>query len=224
MSAKFKKLRTEVRAIYRCSPDVKEKFIAGLKHQTTCAVTGHLCDDVPALKQATVGFSLGKASCDLARSSGAVMLLDDNFHTVFNAVQWGRNLFDNCRKFIQFQLTVNISCIWIVLLGGISLGQAPFSILQLLWINLIMDILAAIALSSEAPLPGKLRKERVNLKKDALVTAIMWRQIYSQVLYQIIVMTTFLYAAPSMFNIKYNLVTSELYNEASGDQLGGATY
>jgi magnesium-transporting ATPase (P-type) len=186
---------------------VKELFLAGLSQLTTCAVTGHLADDVPAIKQASVGFTLGKCGCDLARASGDVIILDDDFNSIYNAVQWGRNLFDNCRKFIQFQLTVNISCIWIVLLGGISLGQSPFSVLELLWINLIMDVLAAIALSSEAPLPGELRKERVNLKKDALVTPIMWRQIYSQTLYQVLVMTTLLYAAPAMFGIKYNLVT-----------------
>jgi len=207
MQTKFKQLRKQVRAVYRCTPDVKELFLAGLSQLTTCAVTGHLAGDVPAIKQASVGFTLGKCGCDLARASGDVIILDDDFNSVYNAVQWGRNLFDNCRKFIQFQLTVNISCIWIVLLGGISLGQSPFSVLELLWINLIMDVLAAIALSSEAPLPGELRKERVNLKKDALVTPIMWRQIYSQTLYQVLVMTTLLYAAPAMFGIKYNLVT-----------------
>ena len=207
MKTKFMQMRKQVRAIYRCTPDVKEKFLAGLSELTTCAVTGHLADDVPAIKQASVGFTLGKSGCDLARASADVIILDDDFNSVYNAVQWGRNLFDNCRKFIQFQLTVNISCIWIVLLGGISLGQSPFSVLELLWVNLIMDVLAAIALSSEAPIPGELRKERVNLKKDALVTPIMWRQIYSQVLYQVLVMTTLLYAAPAMFGIEYNLVT-----------------
>jgi magnesium-transporting ATPase (P-type) len=110
-------------------------------------------------------------------------MLDDNFVSIFNAVRWGRNVFDNVRKFIQFQMTVNFSCLWIVILGGASLGLSPFTILQLLWINLVMDILAAIALSSEAPIEGELRPERINLQEDQLVSNYMWRSIYTQVTY-----------------------------------------
>ena len=152
------------------------------------------------------------------------MLLDDDFNSIFNAVRWGRNVFDNVKKFLQFQLTVNISCLWIVILGGASLGMSPFSILQLLWINLIMDILAAIAMASEAPIPGELRQERVNLKTDPLVTRSMWSAIYSQLIYQIVVMTTLLYAAPAMFGINYNLVKTPLYTSDTEGVDGGATY
>ena len=152
------------------------------------------------------------------------MLLDDDFNSIFNAVRWGRNVFDNVKKFLQFQLTVNISCLWIVILGGASLGMSPFSILQLLWINLIMDILAAIAMASEAPIPGELRQERVNLKTDPLVTRSMWSAIYSQLIYQIVVMTTLLYATPAMFGINYNLVKTPLYTSDAEGVDGGATY
>lgn len=152
------------------------------------------------------------------------MLLDDDFNSIFNAVRWGRNVFDNVKKFLQFQLTVNISCLWIVILGGASLGMSPFSILQLLWINLIMDILAAIAMASEAPIPGELRQERVNLKTDPLVTRSMWSAIYSQLIYQIVVMTTLLYATPAMFGINYNLVKTPLYTSDTEGVDGGATY
>lgn len=160
---------------------------------------------------------MGKSGCDVAKENADIILLDDDFKSIFNAVRWGRNVFDNCRKFIQFQLTVNLSCLWIVILGGASLGLSPFSILQLLWINLVMDVLAAIALASEAPHPTQIRKERVNLKKDPLISPIMWRTIFSQLAYQVLVMTTLLYAAPTIFGIQYNLVETPLYSsDAAG--------
>ncbi|MFO0116274.1 MAG: cation transporting ATPase C-terminal domain-containing protein [bacterium] len=113
-----------------------------------------------------------------------------------------------------------------MILGGATLGMSPFTILQLLWINLIMDILAAIAMASEAPIPGELRQERVNLKTDPLVTRSMWSAIYSQLIYQILVMTVLLYSAPAMFGIDYNLVTTPLYTSGADgvDGDGGATY
>ena len=121
-------------------------------------------------------------------------------------------------------MTVNLSCLWIVILGGATLGLSPFSILQLLWINLVMDAFAAIALASEAPQPASLRKERVNLKKDPLISPIMWRTIFSQLVYQMIVMTTLLYAAPAMFNIRYNLVDAPLYLTEADGVGSNATY
>jgi len=108
-------------------------------------------------------------------------------------------------------MTVNLSCLWIVIIGASTLGLSPFSILQLLWINLVMDVLAAIALASEAPHPTELRKERVNLKKDPLISPIMCRSILAQTVYQILVMTVLLSAAPAMFDIQYNLVDTPLY-------------
>lgn len=167
---------------------------------------------------------MGQVGCDVVRQEADIVLLDDDFNSIFNAVRWGRNVFDNVRKFLQFQLTVNVSCLWIVILGGASLGMSPFSILQLLWINLIMDILAAIAMASEAPIPGELRAERVNLKEDPLISRSMWSAIYSQLIYQVLVMTTLLYAAPAMFGIEYNLVETPLYLSSAEGVEGGATY
>jgi len=100
--------------------------------------------------------AMGEGGCAAARDSSALIILDDNFESVFTAAKWGRNIFNNVRKFIQFQLTVNISCILVVFIGSISLGMSPFTAMQLLWINLIMDVLAAIALATEAPHPTEL--------------------------------------------------------------------
>jgi P-type E1-E2 ATPase len=88
---------------------------------------------------------------DIAKEASQIIFLDDNFSSVYNATLWGRNILDNIRKFLQFQLCVNIVCVTIVLLGGATLGHSPFTVIQLLWLNLIMDTLAAIALASEPP-------------------------------------------------------------------------
>lgn len=69
------------------------------------------------------------SGCDIAKAQASVLMVEDDFNSIFNAIRWGRNVFDNCRKFIQFQLTVNLSCLWIVLLGAATLGQSPFTIL-----------------------------------------------------------------------------------------------
>ena len=123
-------------------------------------------------------------------------------------MKWGRNIVDNVRKFLQFQLTVNLSCLLIVILGGISTGMSPFNVIQLLWINLVMDVLAAIALATEAP-EQDLSADRIK-KNDRFITPVMWRTILSQVIYQFIVMIIMLYAGPAMFNIRYNLISTEL--------------
>jgi Ca2+-transporting ATPase len=87
----------------------------------------------------------------IAKESAQIIFLDDNFNSVFKATLWGRNILDNIRKFLQFQLSVNIVCLVIVFIGGATLGNSPFSIIQLLWINLIMDTFAAIGIASEPP-------------------------------------------------------------------------
>lgn len=99
-------------------------------------------------------------------------------------------------------MTVNVSCLTFVILSILTLGFSPFSVFQLLWINLVMDVLAAIAFATEHPHPTDLKKER-SKKKDKIITPLMWRACSSQVLYQLIVMITLLYAAPAMFDIQY---------------------
>ena len=94
---------------------------------------------------------MGISGCEVAKDASDIIILDDNFNSVFRATQWGRNILDNIRKFIQFQLTVNVVCLVIVFLGGATLGTPPFSVIQLLWTNMIMDTLAAISLATEPP-------------------------------------------------------------------------
>merc|ERR1711920_297764 len=185
---------------------------------SSCALTGEGINDALALSEASVGFAMGIDGCSVAKDHSDIIITNDNFSSVVNAVRWGRNIFDNCRKFVQFQLTVNISCLFIVILGGTTLGRSPFSIIQLLWINLVMDVLAAIALSTEAPHPTRLRAERIK-KNDKILTPYMWRAVSAQFVYQAVIMLVLLYAGPSMFGIGHNLITTPYRNED-----GSATY
>ena len=146
----MKDIRKHTKVVYRATSDDKHMFVAALeKSGIGCAVTGEATNDANALREASVGFSMGLNGCSVAKDNSDIIILDDSFEGVISAIRWGRNIFENCRKFIQFQLTVNISCLFIVIVGGSSLGNSPFSVIQLLWINLVMDVLAAIALGTE---------------------------------------------------------------------------
>ena len=206
-------IKNDVQVLYRATPSDKHMFVAAMKRSgSSCAVTGEGINDALSLSEASVGFAMGMDGCSVAKDHADIIITNDQFSSVVNAVRWGRNIFDNVRKFVQFQLTVNISCLFIVVLSGTFLGKSCFSVIQLLWINLVMDIMAAIALSTEAPHPTNLRSERIK-KADKILTPYMWRAVSTQVLYQAIVMLVLLFAGPAMFGIGYNLVKTRMLNE-----------
>lgn len=178
-----KDIKKNVLLVYRATPELKHMFTCALRQAgSTIGVTGEGLSDARALSEANVGFTFGEDGCSAAKDHADIILMDDNFFTVITAIRWGRNLQDNVRKFIQFQMTVNISCLTFVLITAVILGHSPFVVVQLLWINLIMDVLAAIAFSTEAPHPTDIRKERVSVK-DPLITKPMMRAILSQSIY-----------------------------------------
>mmetsp|Transcript_29300 Transcript_29300/g.21211 ORF Transcript_29300/g.21211 Transcript_29300/m.21211 type:complete len:284 (+) Transcript_29300:2050-2901(+) len=177
MKAFKSKVAGNIVALSRCTPQDKLMFTALHKRSgARCAMTADGINDARALHEASVGFAMG-SGCAVAKDSSDIIITDNNFLSLYTSIKWGRNIFDNCRKFIQFQVTINISCLIFVILGGSTTGKSPFSVIQLLWINLIMDVLAALALGTEAP-GDKLKSSRIKAT-DNLIIPVMWRSISS---------------------------------------------
>merc|ERR1711939_271244 len=148
----------------RSLPDDKLKLVRRLmKCEEIVGVTGDGTNDAPALRNANVGLAMGSGT-QVARDAAHITILDDNFASIVQAVKWGRNVFDNIRKFVQFQLTVNLVALTILILASllrfISIETTePFSPVQLLWLNLIMDTLGALALATEPPTDALLNRK-----------------------------------------------------------------
>ena len=164
-----------LRILARARPLDKYRLVRLLQELgEVVAVTGDGTNDAPALKKADVGLAMGIAGTEVAKEASKIVLLDDSFATIVRAVQWGRSLYENIQRFIQFQLTINVSALTIAFLGILLFDvKAPFTVLQLLWINVIMDTLASIALCSEPPrkevmlLPPKRRDESILTPRHA---------------------------------------------------------
>ncbi len=161
----------------RAEPMDKLLLVEALqRNRAVVAVTGDGTNDAPALKHADVGLAMGIAGTEVAREASDIILLDDSFASITSAVWWGRSLFENIQRFILFQLTINFcACILVFVAPLLGLPE-PFTILQILWINIIMDTLAAFALCSEAPHKGLMNHTPVP-QSAKIVTPFMWLSI-----------------------------------------------
>lgn len=141
-------------------------------------MSGEKTSDATALKMANVGLCMG-SGCTVAKENSDLVIMDNDFKSIHNAIMWGRIIFENVRKFMQFQLTINITLCFIVFLSGVSLGNSPFNVIQLLWINLIMDTLATIAICTE-PFEGDKKTATQSTRisrREKIMNSIMWRNI-----------------------------------------------
>lgn len=183
----LKKIYPHTKVLARCTPEHKLAFLLAIQSVEGCSVayTGDGLNDVAALKQANVSFCMGVSGCEVAKDAASIIILDDNFNSVYNAVLWGRNILQNVRKFLQFQLCVNIVCVSFVFIGGATLGNSPFSVTQLLWVNMIMDTFAAIAIATEPPSKEfkDLNLDDKSSKYDKIIQPVMWRNILVQAAY-----------------------------------------
>jgi Ca2+-transporting ATPase len=167
----------DLEVMARAEPMDKLMLVTALqKTGAVVAVTGDGTNDAPALKHADVGLAMGIAGTEVAREASDIILLDDSFASITSAVWWGRSLYENIQRFLLFQLTINFCACILVFIAPLLGYQEPFSIIQILWINIIMDTLAAFALCSEAPHDGLMMREPV-LPDAKIITPFMWFSI-----------------------------------------------
>lgn len=178
-----------LQVLARSSPEDKRILVQRLKALgETVAVTGDGTNDAPALKMADVGFSMGITGTEVAKEASAIILMDDNFASIVKALMWGRAVNDAVRKFLQFQITVNITAVIVTFITGVSSsnGDAALTAVQLLWVNLIMDTFAALALATDPPSESCLDR-KPDRKNARLITVTMWKMIIGQAIYQLVV-------------------------------------
>jgi Ca2+-transporting ATPase len=190
-----------LRVLARSSPDDKRILVHKLKKLgETVAVTGDGTNDGPALKMADVGFSMGIAGTEVAKEASSIILLDDNFSSIITAIAWGRSVNDAVKKFLQFQITVNITAVILTFTSAVSntSNHSVLTAVQLLWVNLIMDTLAALALATDAP-TNKILQRPPEPKSAPLITMNMWKMITGQAVYQLIVTFVLYFAGKKIF-------------------------
>ena len=179
----FRNITKKLKVLARSLPDDKFMLVHGLIEEgATVAVTGDGTNDAPALNRADVGFAMGIAGTDVAKSAADIVLTNDDFCSIEVAIKYGRNIFDNVRKFLQFQLTVNVAALIIVFTGSVIFDDPPLTSVQMLWVNLIMDTFAALALATEPPNDALMDRQPAS-KTQKIVNAVMWRNIFGQGIY-----------------------------------------
>ncbi|KAL1098739.1 hypothetical protein V6Z11_D05G118700 [Gossypium hirsutum] len=186
----------------RSSPSDKLLLVQALrKGGDVVAVTGDGTNDAPALHEADIGLSMGIQGTEVAKESSDIIILDDNFASVVKVVRWGRSVYANIQKFIQFQLTVNVAALVINVVAAISSGDVPLNSVQLLWVNLIMDTLGALALATEPPTDNLMHRSPVG-RREPLITNIMWRNLLLQASYQVTVLLVLNFMGLTILHLK----------------------
>ncbi|XP_071402431.1 plasma membrane calcium-transporting ATPase 1-like [Centroberyx affinis] len=200
------KVWPKLRVLARSSPTDKHTLVKGIIDSTVgetrqvVAVTGDGTNDGPALKKADVGFAMGIAGTDVAKEASDIILTDDNFTSIVKAVMWGRNVYDSISKFLQFQLTVNVVAVIVAFTGACITQDSPLKAVQMLWVNLIMDTLASLALATEPPTESLLLRKPYGRNKP-LISRTMMKNILGHAVYQLVIIFTLLFAGENFFDI-----------------------
>jgi calcium-translocating P-type ATPase len=205
--------KLRVRVIARALPQHKKDHVQFLQSNgEVVGVTGDGTNDAPALKAADVGLSMGISGTDIAKEASDIVITNDNFASIVTAIKWGRAVFDNIRKFLQFQLTVNLVALMITFISAMLGNELPLNAVMMLWVNMIMDTLGALALGTEPP-SDKLLDRKPYSRTTSLISPIMWRNIFVQSAFQIGLLYYLLqqeYSSTMIFN---TFVFCQIFNE-----------
>ncbi|KAM4860540.1 plasma membrane calcium-transporting ATPase 4 isoform 2-T2 [Thomomys bottae] len=203
---KLDKIWPKLRVLARSSPTDKHTLVKGIIDSTVgeqrqvVAVTGDGTNDGPALKKADVGFAMGIAGTDVAKEASDIILTDDNFTSIVKAVMWGRNVYDSISKFLQFQLTVNVVAVIVAFTGACITQDSPLKAVQMLWVNLIMDTFASLALATEPPTESLLKRRPYGRNKP-LISRTMMKNIMGHAVYQLTVIFVLVFAGEKLFDV-----------------------
>ena len=191
----FRKIVSNLRIMARSKPIHKYALVVGLKELNyIVAVTGDGTNDAPALSKSDIGFSMFDGT-DIAKNSSDIILMNNNFSSIVTAIKYGRNIIDNLRKFIQFQLVINLTvCSFIVISSCIG-SQTPIKSIQMLWIDLIMDSLATLTLTIEPPHDGLLNRKPTK-RNENIITNSMIKHIALQTFLQFTILLTIYLEGP----------------------------
>lgn len=202
----LKKCLGHIKVIARALPMDKSRLVRIAQEMNlVVGMTGDGVNDAPALKNADVGFAMGSGT-EVAKEAGDIVILDDNFNSIAKAVLYGRTIFNSIRKFIMFQLSINVSAVAISLIGPFIGVEKPLSITQILWVNLVMDTLAALAFGGE-PALKKYMREKPKRRDESLISKAMWTTILISGAYV---------AAASIFLLKSDYILGFFRGTGSG--------
>ncbi|KAG2771804.1 hypothetical protein JG687_00018253 [Phytophthora cactorum] len=207
IQSQFDQIWPMLRVLARSSPKDKYTLVSGLMQSSlmphgpqVVAVTGDGTNDAPALKKANVGFAMGISGTAVSKDASDIILMDDNFNSIVNAIKWGRNVYDSISKFLQFQLTVNVVAIMLAFIGAVVLEQSPLSAVQMLWVNLIMDSFASLALATEEPTQALLERKPYP-KTQPLISKKMSKHILGQSIFQLALLLAIVFSGEKWFNL-----------------------
>lgn len=204
----FLRIWPQLKILARCTPADKFDLVSAVHAFTNdiVAVTGDGTNDAPALRAADVGFAMNSGT-KVAIEAADIVLMDDNFSSIVQSVLWGRNVYANAARFLQFQLTVNLVAVITAVSGALVYTESPLSALQMLWINLIMDSLASLALATDLPDESLLQKPPCDRREgflDPRKSPIL-KHVIGQGVYQLTALWWLLAAAPSVLGIEQHV-------------------
>lgn len=190
-----------IRVVARASPVDKYRIVERLKSAgEIVAVTGDSPNDEAALRKAEIGLALGSKGSEVAKRASDIVVVDDDITSIMRAIMWGRNVYDNVRKFLQFQLAVAFVVTVTAFVGAASKYGMPLTSVQMIWINIILDTMAGLALGSEKPTPTLLNRKPYR-RRSGLITKAMIRNILGQGSIQCIVILVVLYFGAAIFGL-----------------------